>query len=62
MELDTFKHIIFEDNGEWFTEAELDEMIDEELSKDPDEMDTDLIDLCLNALNGKYDDEKTSTD
>ncbi len=29
-------------------------IMDEELSKDPNEMDTDLIDLCANAINEAY--------
>ncbi|MCM1114954.1 MAG: hypothetical protein NC397_05605 [Clostridium sp.] len=40
-----------------FTTKELQDMIDEELEKDPDEMDVDLIELCLDALNGKFDKE-----
>ena len=40
------------------TEKQLWEMIDEELAKDPSEMDTDLVDLCLDALDGKFDDEE----
>lgn len=56
MDLETFKHIIYDkDDGEWFTVAELHQMMDEELAKDPDEMDTDFVDLCLDALDGKFD-------
>lgn len=62
MELETFKHIMFDDDGEWFTEAELHEMIDEELKKDPDIMDTNLIGLCLDALDGKFDPPSDETD
>lgn len=37
-----------------FSEKEIIEMIDAELDKDPDEMDSDFIDLCLDVLDGKY--------
>lgn len=57
MKKETFLAILKEESM-IFTEKELMEMIDEELAKDPDEMDTDLIDLCLNALDGKYDDDE----
>jgi len=36
-----------------FTAEEIKKLMDEELSKDPSEMDTDLVDLCLDALDGK---------
>lgn len=54
MKKETFLAILNEEYMD-FTEAELHEMIDEELTKDPDEMDTNLIDLCLDALDGKFD-------
>lgn len=54
MKKETFLAILNEEYM-YFTEAELHEMIDEELAKDPDEMDTNLIDLCLDALDGKFD-------
>lgn len=57
MKKETFMAILEEDSM-IFTEKELWEMIDEELAKDPSEMDTDLIDLCLDALDGKFDDEE----
>lgn len=57
MTKETFMAILKEESM-IFTEKELMEMIDEELAKYPDEMDTDFIDLCLNALDGKYDDEE----
>lgn len=34
-----------------FTYDEIEQMMDEELEKDPAEMDTDFIDLCANVLN-----------
>lgn len=37
-----------------FTLAEIEEMMDEELNKDPNEMDTDLIDICANIINKAY--------
>ena len=56
MDLETFKHIVFDkDDGEWFTEAQIHQMMDDELAKDPEEMDTDFVDLCLDALDGKFD-------
>ncbi len=57
MTKETFLAILKEESM-IFTEKELMEMIDEELAKDPDEMDTDFIDLCLDALDGKFDDEE----
>lgn len=57
MKKETFMAILEEDSM-IFTEKELWEMIDEELAKDPSEMDTDLVDLCLDALDGKFDDEE----
>lgn len=57
MKKETFLAILNEESM-IFTEKELMEMIDEELAKDPDEMDTDLIDLCLDALDGKFDDDE----
>lgn len=35
---------------EVMTLAEIEDMMDEELEKDPDEMDTGLIEICLDAL------------
>lgn len=57
MEKETFLAILKEDSM-IFTEKELWEMIDEELAKDPSVMDTDFVDLCLDALDGKFDDEE----
>lgn len=37
-----------------FSEKEINEMLDAELEKAPDEMDTDFANLCLDVLNGKY--------
>ena len=33
-----------------FSYAEIEQMMDEELAKDPDEMDTDFVDLCVDVL------------
>lgn len=41
-----------------FTLAEIEEMMDEELNKDPNEMDTDLIDICANIINKAYSQTK----
>lgn len=57
MKKETFMAILEEDSM-ILTEKQLWEMIDEELAKDPSEMDTDLVDLCLDALDGKFDDEE----
>ena len=57
MKKETFMAILEEDSM-ILTEKQLWEMIDEELAKDPSEMDTDLVDLCLDALEGKFDDEE----
>ena len=57
MKKETFLAILKEDSM-ILTEKQLWEMIDEELAKDPSEMDTDLVDLCLDALDGKFDDEE----
>lgn len=35
-----------------FSEKEIHEIIDLELEKNPDKMDTDFIDLCLDVLDG----------
>lgn len=37
-----------------FSEKEINEMLDAELEKAPEEMDTDFVNLCLDVLNGKY--------
>lgn len=40
-----------------FTLREIEEMMDEELSKDPDEMDTELIDICADVINRAHAEE-----
>ena len=40
-----------------FTLREIEEIMDEELSKTPDEMDTDLIDICADILDKEYSKE-----
>lgn len=37
-----------------FTLSEIEMMMDEELDKDPDEMDTDFIDMCMDVLETGY--------
>ncbi|HIY33805.1 MAG TPA: hypothetical protein IAA24_01590 [Candidatus Eubacterium faecigallinarum] len=37
-----------------FSEKEINEMLDAELEKAPEEMDTDFVNLCLDVLGGKY--------
>lgn len=40
-----------------FTLREIEEMMDEELSKDPDEMDTEFIDICADVINRAHAEE-----
>lgn len=44
-----------------FTLREIEEIMDEELSKVPEEMDTELIDLCADVLNRAYAEENNSS-
>lgn len=49
-------------NSMTFTIKEIQEMMDEELNKSPEEMDTELVDLCANILNQVYSNsQKTIT-
>lgn len=41
-------------NSMTFTVREIQEMMDEELNKNPEEMDTELVDLCADILNNIY--------
>lgn len=41
-------------NSMTFTVREIQEMMDEELNKSPEEMDTELVDLCADVLNNVY--------
>ncbi|MDE5996352.1 MAG: hypothetical protein K2G56_05475, partial [Eubacterium sp.] len=43
-----------------FTFAEIEQMMDEEMAKDPDEMDTDFVDLCVDVLSKALDDYNES--
>lgn len=45
---------VLNENSMQFTEREIRDMMDAELEKEPGEMDTDLIVLCLDVLDGKY--------
>lgn len=40
-----------------FTLREIEEMMDEELSKDPDEMDTEFIEICADVINRAHAEE-----
>lgn len=57
------KDILYEiinSKSESLTAAEIEHIMDEELDKSPEEMDTDLIELCLDALS-KADEEKLNS-
>ena len=48
------KEILYEilnSKSETLSSAEIESILNEELDKSPQEMDTDLVDLCLEALN-----------
>lgn len=45
---------VLNENSMQFTEREIRAMMDAELEKEPGEMDTDLVVMCLDALEGKY--------
>lgn len=49
MDIKTLKKILNEKTMQ-FTEAEIQNMIDEELEKPPEEMDTKFIDFCMDVL------------
>lgn len=59
MEINTLKKILREQSTS-FTVDELQQMMNEELQKPSDEMDTDLIDLCLDALEKAEGDAETA--
>ena len=63
MDRETFVDILYS-KSMTFSSKEIEEMLDEELAKPPEEMDTDFVDLCLDALDGKFDDipENTADD
>ena len=44
-----------------FTLREIEEIMDEELSKTPDEMDTELIDICADILDKEYSKENAES-
>lgn len=60
MDRKTFVDILYS-KSMTFSSKEIKEMLDEELAKPPEEMDTDLVDLCLDALDGKFDNIPNST-
>ena len=60
MDRETFVDILYS-KSMTFSSKEIKEMLDEELAKPPEEMDTDLVDLCLDALDGKFDNIPNST-
>lgn len=45
-----------------FTLREIEEIMDEELNKSPDEMDTELIDVCIDVLEKAYSKENTNSE
>lgn len=49
MDIKTLRKILNEKTMQ-FTEAEIQNMIDEELEKPPEEMDTKFIDFCMDVL------------
>lgn len=49
MDIETFK-IILKEKTMPFTRSEICEMVESELSKELNQMDTDFIDCCLDAL------------
>ncbi len=56
------KEILYEilnAKSESFSSAEIEAILNDELDKSPEEMDTDLVDLCLDALN-TVDEEKVN--
>ncbi|MCH5191525.1 MAG: DUF4367 domain-containing protein [Oscillospiraceae bacterium] len=44
-----------------FTLREIEEILDEELSKAPDEMDTEIIDICVDILDREYSKENAAS-
>lgn len=53
MTKETLKKILNEKSMS-FSEKEIHDMMDAELEKSPEEMDTHFVDLCLDVLDGKY--------
>ena len=53
MTKETLKKILNEKSMS-FSEKEIHNMMDAELEKSPEEMDTHFVDLCLDVLDGKY--------
>lgn len=53
MTKETLKKILSEKSMS-FSEKEIHDMMDAELEKSPEEMDTHFVDLCLDVLDGKY--------
>lgn len=61
MDKETLKQILSEKSMS-FTEKEIREMVESELEKSPEEMDTDFIDACLDALSVKYNNINSEAD
>lgn len=59
MDKKTLLEILNSDSME-FTLAEIQEIVDEELAKNPEEMDTELIDLCANVIGEACADENAA--
>ena len=55
-----FKRLI-RDNGSVLSASEIEKILDAELEKNESEMDTELIEYCLDALNGEAE-SGSSTD
>lgn len=53
MEKDTLLELL-KSKSMTFTFEEIQDMMDEELNKDPNEMDTDLVDLCADIIEKAY--------
>ncbi len=60
MNIDTIKKIL-ELKSLPFTLEEIESIMDEELSKDPDEMDTDLVDMCVDILEQGYAEQENES-
>lgn len=61
MDRETFVDILYSKSMRLSSE-EIEAIMDEELAKPPEEMNTDLVDICLDALDGKFDDIQETAD
>lgn len=60
MEKDTLMKILKE-HSMTFSHEEINQLINEEVEKNPDEMDTDLIEICLETLENKSEENHKAT-